>query len=240
MGREIGMLASLGEEIRLCYREAEDCARRAETAPTETLRADHLRRERSWLELARSYELQQRLALFINEDLRGKIDGRTGHVAAAGAATATAWVEPPASDRTVDDPEHLQDELIAIVDDDDYARRGLRALIESRGCSAAALASAEDYLASAANESIACLILDVHLPGMSGPDLQARLIAGGRCPPTVFVTGRFEEHLRKRVIAAGALGYLSKPCNEKALFDCIEKAQLKSVRRPLGRKRSAI
>jgi FixJ family two-component response regulator len=84
-----------------------------------------------------------------------------------------------------------------------------------------AFASAEDYLASNTTESTACLILDVHLPGMNGPELQARLLAGAHCPPTVFVTGRFEEHVRKRVTEAGALGYLIKPCDVKALLHCI-------------------
>lgn len=218
------MLESLGEKIRRCYCKAEDCARQAKTAPTEGLRADYLRHEQSWLKLARSYDLQQRLALFINENRRRKIEGSMAHAAATVAAAGTAWVELPEPGKAVGVPERLQNELIAIVDDDDYARRGLHALIESRGCRAAAFASAEDYLASEANDSTACLILDVHLPGMSGPDLQAQLIADGSCPSTVFVTGRFEARVQKQVIAAGALGYLSKPCSEKALFDCIEKA----------------
>lgn len=113
--------------------------------------------------------------------------------------------------------------LIAIVDDDQYARSGLGFLIESLGCREITFVSAEDYLASDMRENNACLILDVHLPGMSGPDLQAYLIAEGRCPPLIFVTGRFEEDVRKRVIEAGALGYLTKPCNE-ALLHCIGKA----------------
>ena len=59
--------------------------------------------------------------------------------------------------------------------------------------------------------------LDVHLPGIGGPDLHARLIADARCLPTVFVTGRFEESVRKRATDAGALGSLEKPFSEKAL-----------------------
>jgi FixJ family two-component response regulator len=113
--------------------------------------------------------------------------------------------------------------LIAIVDDDQYTRSGLGFLIESLGCSVAMFVSAEDYLAADASENKACLILDVHLPGMSGPDLQAYLIAEGGCPPIIFVTGRFDEDVQKRVIEAGALGYLAKPCNE-ALLHYIGKA----------------
>jgi CheY-like chemotaxis protein len=226
LGREIAMLQGLSEEIRLCYRRAEHFARMAKAAPTETLRADCLRHERCWLELARGHELQQRLTRSINDTRKRETGDDFGirRVDANGAAGATAWVELPAPSKTGDGPKHVQDGLIAIVDDDDCVRDGLSALIESLGRRAATFTSAEDYLASAAKANTACLILDVHLPGMSGPDLQAHLIAEGCCPPTVFVTGRFEERAQHRVIAAGALGYLSKPCDEKTLFDCIEKA----------------
>lgn len=115
----------------------------------------------------------------------------------------------------------FQNELIAIVDDDEYAREGLRTLIESLRHRAATFASAEEYLASDVKESPSCLILDVHLPGMSGPDLQAHLITEGRCPPTIFVTGRFEEPVRTRVMQARALGYFIKLCDEHALLNCI-------------------
>lgn len=139
------------------------------------------------------------------------------HVCGDGEA---AWVNSSRAQAN-NDPKDLQNELVAIVDDDEYARAGLRALIESLGYRAATFAAAEEYLASHMRESAACLILDVHLPGMSGPDLQAHLITEGRCPPTIFVTGRFEEHVRKRVVEAGALGYFIKLCNEHALLNCI-------------------
>jgi len=83
------------------------------------------------------------------------------------------------------------------------------------------------------SEHVVSLILDVHLPGQSGPDLQAALIAKMRCPPTVFVTGHFEEHVRKRVTEAGALGYLNKPCSAKALLGCIGE----SLAQPTGTSR---
>lgn len=145
------------------------------------------------------------------------------------SAAATAWLKFQETRQRSGDPTHFQGELIAIVDDDGYARAGLRALIESLGHRAATFASAEDYLTSGASQSAACLILDVHLPGMSGPDLQAHLMAAGRCPPTIFATGRFEEHVRKRVIGAGALGYLTKPSSEKALLDCIDRVFAKAA-----------
>lgn len=219
------MLQKLSEEIRLCYGKAEACARQAGTAPTEALRADYLKHEQTWLKLARSYELQQRSTLLINgigthkhaeyrAPALADVDRRAAEAASAGLSG------PGKADG---EPDHRQGGLIAIVDDDECARAGLRCLIESLGQRAATFASAEDYLAARASAHAACLILDVHLPGMSGPDLQAHLIAAARCPPVIFATGRFEEHVRKRVIEAGALGYLMKPCSERALLDCIAK-----------------
>src|ERR1700739_600063 len=115
-------------------------------------------------------------------------------------------------------------ELIASVDDDQGARDGLSALFDSLGYRSAVFASAEEYLSSKLKADTGCLILDVHLPGMSGPDLQSLLVVDGNCTPIVFVTGRFEQNIRSRVIAAGALDYLIKPFIEKAVVDCIEKA----------------
>jgi CheY-like chemotaxis protein len=222
------MLQSLSEEIRLCYRRAEHFSHQAKVAQSERLRADYLFHEQGWLKLAHSYEVQRHLALFIHETKKRENGGdlNIGPIRADAAAAATACLEVPAPSKPGDEPGHLPDGVIAIVDDDDCARDGLSALIESRGRRAATFASAEDYLAAEAREHTVCLILDVHLPGMSGPDLQARLIAEGCRLPTVFVTARHQDHVQKRVIAAGALGYLSKPCDEKALFDCIEKARL--------------
>jgi CheY-like chemotaxis protein len=220
------MLQNLSEKMRACYERAEDCACRAKTAPSEELRADYLRSERCWLRLARSYELQQRLTLFINENNRRKtMETRDiGHVDTDDPPAGVAGFRAPWLGKTDNDPQRRQNELIAIVDDDEDARLGMSILIESLGSRTATFASAEEYLASDMVGSVTCLILDVHLPGMSGPDLQAHLMAEGHRLPTVFVTGRFEEQVRKRVTEAGALGYLRKPCYEKALINCIEKA----------------
>jgi CheY-like chemotaxis protein len=214
--RKNAMLQNLSEQIRGCYQKAEQCAREAKSVRDEALRAFYVRREQVWLKLARSFEVEERLALFVDENRRqraGTEDRRTGKI---GGLKFPEPIEPN------NDPKRLYDKMIAIVDDDEYARLGLAAFIESLGYNAATFASAEEYLASDLSiDNTVCLILDVHLPGMSGPCLQAQLIADARCPPTVFVTGRFEEHVQKQVIAAGALGYLTKPCNEKTLQHCI-------------------
>jgi CheY-like chemotaxis protein len=211
------MLQNVSEKIRRCYHHAEQCARKAELVQDEALRVDYLRSEQRWLKLAQSYELEQRLTSFVHENRKRKRD--------ADRAIRRATVKGPASATVLpgNDPKRIQSALIAVVDDDEYARSGLRDLIESFGYKVAAFASAEEYLASDMSDSTACLILDVYMSGMSGPNLQAHLIASGRCPPTIFATGRFEEHTRRRVIEAGAVGYLRKPCDEKALLDCLAK-----------------
>jgi FixJ family two-component response regulator len=117
-----------------------------------------------------------------------------------------------------------KNKLIVIVDDDRDTSDGLNALFDSMGYISAAFVSAEDYLSSKLKADTGCLILDVHLPGMSGPDLQSHLIADGNCIPTVFITGRFEQNVRNRVIAAGAIDYLTKPFPAESIINCIDKA----------------
>lgn len=115
-------------------------------------------------------------------------------------------------------------QLISVIDDDAGARDALKRLVRSLGYSGAAFVTAEEYLLSDLVCETACLICDVHLPGMSGPDLQARLAADGHRTPIVFITGIPDERIRTRVLKAGAVGYLAKPCDAKSLIDCLEKA----------------
>ena len=221
------MLQYLSEQIRECYQRAEECAREAKSVGDEALRAFYVRREQVWLKLARSFEVEEHLARFVDENKRRIAeagDRRIGKVGGEGHAVATAWLKSGEPIEPNNDPKRLYDKMITIVDDDEYARAGLKALVESLGYSAATFASAEDYLASdLGGDNTACLILDVHLPGISGPDLQAHLIARARCPPIIVVTGRCEEHVRKRVIDAGAVGYLTKSGDDKTLVNCIGK-----------------
>ena len=114
--------------------------------------------------------------------------------------------------------------LVSIVDDNDYCREGINAFIKSCGYKCATFRSAEEYLLPDAARITACLVVDVQLPGIKGPDLQDRLIADGYRMPIIFVTGFFDERTKNRVLQAGALGYLSKPCCGKTLSGCLEKA----------------
>jgi len=120
------------------------------------------------------------------------------------------------------DAKQSRNALVAVVDDDQTVRDGLDMLVASLGYSGAMFASAEDYLVSDVKQRARCLILDVHLGGMSGPDLQSRLLADGYCTPVIFLTARFEEHVRDRVMEAGAFGYLIKPCDETILSNFLE------------------
>ena len=114
--------------------------------------------------------------------------------------------------------------VIAIVDDDNSVREATRGLVRSLGYIAEAFPSAEDYLQSDRVRETACLITDVQMPGMSGVDLQDRLIDLGHHTPIIFMTAFPTESLRVRVAEGGAYGFLCKPYDEQSLLDCLLKA----------------
>ena len=114
--------------------------------------------------------------------------------------------------------------MISIVDDDESVREAMRRLVRSLGYAATTFTSAEEYLHSDHVERTSCLISDVKMPGMSGVELQARLIADGRGTPIIFITAFPEERVRARVLQAGAIGYLSKPLGDECLLECLAKA----------------
>ena len=113
---------------------------------------------------------------------------------------------------------------IAIVDDSDSVRNGMATLLRSLGHSVAAFDSAEAFLESGQVSSTTCLITDVQMPGMSGLDLQKRLIADGHRIPVIFLTGFPDENVRIRALKAGALAFLSKPFDQPELAEHLEKA----------------
>jgi FixJ family two-component response regulator len=114
--------------------------------------------------------------------------------------------------------------VISIVDDDKSVREGTRRLIRSLGYATAAFASAEEYLLSDHLQDTSCLITDIKMHGMSGVEMQRRLIADGYRTPIIFMTAFPEEEIRERVLEAGAFGFLSKPVNESCLIGCLDKA----------------
>jgi FixJ family two-component response regulator len=114
--------------------------------------------------------------------------------------------------------------IIAIVDDDAPLREALGSVLRAAGLVIAAFASAEEFLHFRDREKIACLILDVRLPGMSGIELQRRLLESDRPVPIVFVTAHGDESLRDLVMKAGAAGFLNKPVRSDALLKEIRAA----------------
>src|SRR6478735_5053217 len=99
--------------------------------------------------------------------------------------------------------------MIAIVDDYELLREALEKLLRSLGHRTSTFVSAEDFLESGTLHDTSCLITDVRMPGMSGIDLQDRLIAEGHCIPIIFITGHPDDSVRARAMKAGAMGFLA-------------------------------
>ena len=114
--------------------------------------------------------------------------------------------------------------LVSLVDDNESVRESLPDLLRYSGYEVAAFASAEAFLESDALNGTRCLILDVGLPGMSGPDLQQELVRRGHRIPTVFITAQGDKSLPQQLIARGAVACLLKPFSDTALLDAIERA----------------
>ena len=114
--------------------------------------------------------------------------------------------------------------LVAVVDDSESVRESLPDLLESSGYDVQTFESAEAFLRSQALGLAGALVLDVGLPGMSGPDLQQELIRLGRLIPTVFITAQGDPSLRPRLIARGAVACLFKPFSDTALVDALRAA----------------
>ena len=115
--------------------------------------------------------------------------------------------------------------VISIVDDDLSVRRALSRLVRLAGYVVESFASAPEFLASAPRGRTACLVLDIQLDtgGMSGFDLQERLVADGIAIPTIFITAHGDARTRERVKQSGVAGFLSKPFGDQALLDLIRR-----------------
>lgn len=114
--------------------------------------------------------------------------------------------------------------LISVVDDDESVRESLPELLKACGFSVRAFASAEEFLASEIVGETQCLVLDVVMPGMTGPDLQRELRHRGQEPRIVFITARRDEVVRPRLLEQGAVECLFKPFSEKSLLEAVETA----------------
>jgi FixJ family two-component response regulator len=114
--------------------------------------------------------------------------------------------------------------LVSVVDDDESVRESLPDLLRQFGFAAQAFSSAEAFLASEVVSETSCLILDIAMPGMSGPDLQQELMRRQQEIPIVFITANGDRTLRSRLLALGAVECLSKPFSEKGLLDALNVA----------------
>ena len=114
--------------------------------------------------------------------------------------------------------------MIAIVDDDKAVCEALELLVRSLGHNASTFGSAEDFLKFDKLHDTSCVITDLQMPGLSGLDLQDRLIGNGHRIPIVFLTGRPDDNARARAMKAGAVCFLAKPPDAHHLLACIETA----------------
>jgi FixJ family two-component response regulator len=117
--------------------------------------------------------------------------------------------------------------LIAIVDDDESLKSALQDLIESDGLSALCFRSAEQFLNSKARYKAACLIADIHMPGMSGLELQAKLKAERCRIPIIFITAHGDAEMRTLAMRDGAVEFLTKPFDDAVLLEIVHDALAK-------------
>jgi FixJ family two-component response regulator len=110
---------------------------------------------------------------------------------------------------------------VAIVDDEEPVRRALRRLFLAAGIDVETFASGYEFLESVKMQCPDCAVIDLHLPGLTGLDVQEHLVAAGIHLPTVIVTGHDQAGIAERVLAAGASAYMSKPLDEESLMKTV-------------------
>jgi len=113
---------------------------------------------------------------------------------------------------------------ISIVDDDEQSRSALAGLMQAMGFTIEAFPSAMDFLASPNVRHTSCLIVDVHMPRMTGTELHSRLVGSGYNIPTILITAYPDDGARARALGQGVVGYLAKPIDEEVLLGCVESA----------------
>lgn len=117
---------------------------------------------------------------------------------------------------------NLKVPLVAIVEDDELLLSATASLIRSLGLTSAPFRSASDFL-EAPQEELGCIISDLHMPGMTGLELQETLNSRGSRVPFILVTAYATEQTRSRALANGAFGFLEKPCAADDLVECLER-----------------
>ena len=137
-----------------------------------------------------------------------------------GANRASNSTDPPLHEETVKSKRLV----ISVVDDDESIRESLPDLLREFGYTAQAFSSGEEFLASEYLAKTSCVILDVAMPGMTGPDLQYELAVRQQRIPIIFITAQRDETIRPRLLKLGAVECLLKPFSEAALLEAINVA----------------
>jgi FixJ family two-component response regulator len=119
---------------------------------------------------------------------------------------------------------HQTAPAIAVVDDDASVRRALQRLLRAAGFAVETFATAREFLDAGQWAQMACLVLDIHLPGMSGFELQEHLAVSGAPIPIVFITAHDDTAMREWASRVGAVGYLRKPFDQGTLIEAIARA----------------
>lgn len=114
---------------------------------------------------------------------------------------------------------------VFVVDDDESVRKALKRLLSANGYHVKTFQSAKDFLLGGVVSRAGCIILDIHLPGMSGLDLYETLASSGTIYPTVFITAHDNPEWEERAAAMGAVAYLRKPFDERSLLDALHAAR---------------
>ena len=114
--------------------------------------------------------------------------------------------------------------LVAVVDDEEAVRKALRRLLLAAGIDVETFASGDEFLAFLNTRRPDCAVLDVHLTGLTGLDVQERIVEAGICLPTVIITGHDLAGLAERALAAGAVACLSKPLDDEVLLAAVATA----------------
>jgi FixJ family two-component response regulator len=112
-------------------------------------------------------------------------------------------------------------QLISVVDDNELVREAITSLLRSVGFKGESFSSAEKFLNSPSLSNTACLILDVRMPGLSGPELQRRLAGKNRRIPIIFITAHGDARIRAKVMRAGAVDLLTKPFTDEAFLRAV-------------------
>lgn len=118
----------------------------------------------------------------------------------------------------------VQDRLVCVVDDDEAVRDSTQMLLGIYGYQVRAYAGARDFLAEFDAAHTGCLILDIHMPEMTGVELLALLRARGITTPAIIVSGQTDAVVGETLTRSGALAILSKPVNEDELMGFVKKA----------------